>query len=350
VLPQAGCADEDKAALKGELDGGDCKFEKAMGGLRLPPVAFISQWRPSPSSSHSFVGEGSTGQWAVLKLKRCLTGQELTWIADCSGLTKFFETDCKATHAIQRWKLKLSQLNCAIAHRPGRMLTDHDVLLRHNTWTNKWRKEEGTDKWTSKQQRKEEDTLPAALLATISREETEERTPLIPRTQVNPKAVGANTVNHQTLLASTCNRACTLWIIGTGAETATTAMTNLGLEPLPVQSTDKEECWQTTSDALNLRTFAPRFEQREDHLEETPKWTVVLLPHSFFQSTKLQDQLKVAITKGKTLNCKALTCLWRTLENNTEDRQAVLMKEWLNYIGWQTTSGQIRNKQHDGYI
>jgi hypothetical protein len=111
-------------------------------------------------------------------------------------------------------------------------------------------------------------------------------------------------------------------------------MTNLGLEPLPVQSTDKEECWQTTSDAPNLRTFASRFERREDHLEETPKWTVVLLPHSFFQSTKLQDRLKVAITKAKTLNCKALTCLWTTLENDTEERQAALMKEWLVEQHW----------------
>jgi hypothetical protein len=86
VLLQAGCAG--KAALKRELDGGDCKFEKTMRGLRLLPIAFISQWRPTPSSRHSLDGE-----------KKCqpdngkCSGRKFTWIIDCSGLMKFFETD-----------------------------------------------------------------------------------------------------------------------------------------------------------------------------------------------------------------------------------------------------------------
>jgi hypothetical protein len=130
----------------------------------------------------------------MLKFKRCLIGQELTWIADCSGLTKFFETDHEAAHAIQRWKLELLQLNFTIAHLPGRMLTDCDVLWRRNTWTNQWRKEEETVKRTSKQQRKEGNPLPAALLAMISADDAE-RPPPIPRTHVIPKLVGANTVN-----------------------------------------------------------------------------------------------------------------------------------------------------------
>jgi hypothetical protein len=93
--------DEEEAALNRELNGGACKFEKTIGGLRMRPIAFISQRRPTPSSRHSFVGEASTGQWAMLKFKRFLIGQEFTWITDCSGLVKFFEMDYEATHTIQ---------------------------------------------------------------------------------------------------------------------------------------------------------------------------------------------------------------------------------------------------------
>jgi hypothetical protein len=81
-----------------------------------------------------------------------------------------------------------------------------------------------------------------------------------------------------------------------------------------------------------------------------PEWIAAPLVHSFFQSTKLQDRLKVATPKGKTLNCKALTCLWTTVKKNTKEHQAVLMKARLNDVGWKTTSGKIRNEQHDGHI
>ncbi len=347
VLLQAGCSEEEEAALQRELNGGDCEFEKTMGGLRLLPIAFISQRRPTPSSRHSFVGEASTGRWAMLKFKRYLIGQEFTWITDCSGLLKFFETDYEATHTIQRWKLELLRFNFTIVHRPGKMLTDCDMLSRYNTWTNEWRKEETTGNWIDKHQ--DNKAIPATLLAMMKTDEADNGSPPIPRTHVNPKVVGANIVNR-TLLASTCDRARTLWIIGTGAETATTAMTNLGLEPLPVRSTDEEEYWQTKSDAPNLQTFLSRFERREDHVEETPEWIVVPLTHSFFHSTELQDRLKETITKGKALNCKALICLWTTVDKSIEERQATDVTKWMDDIGWKTTTGQIRNEQHDGYL
>jgi hypothetical protein len=76
----------------------------------------------------------------------------------------------------------------------------------------------------------------------------------------------------------------------------------------------------------------------------------VPLTHGFFRSIEPQDQLKVTITKGKALNCKALPCLWTTVEKNAKEHQAALMKEWLSNIGWKTTPGQIQNKQRDGCI
>jgi hypothetical protein len=88
VLLQAGCAEEDEAAMIREIEGGECEFEKTMSGLRLCPIGFLSQKRPTPSSRHSFVGEASTGKWTMLKFKHFLIGAEFTWITDCSGLIK----------------------------------------------------------------------------------------------------------------------------------------------------------------------------------------------------------------------------------------------------------------------
>jgi hypothetical protein len=66
------------------------------------------------SSQHSFVGKAATGRWAMLKFKHHLISREFTWITDCSGLLKFFETDYKATHTMKRFKLKLLQFDFTI--------------------------------------------------------------------------------------------------------------------------------------------------------------------------------------------------------------------------------------------
>ena len=101
--------------------------------IETAPIAFMSQRRPSPSSRHSFVGEASTGRWAMLKFKRHLLGREFTWITDCSGLIKFFESDYEATHTTHRWKLELLRFDFTTVHCPGRMLTDCDMLSRCDT-------------------------------------------------------------------------------------------------------------------------------------------------------------------------------------------------------------------------
>jgi hypothetical protein len=115
--------------------------------------------------------------------------------------------------------------------------------------------------------------LPIALLALITpdgRTDPEDALPPFPRTHVNPKIVGAKIVNR-TLLASTCDRARTMWMLGTGAETVTTAKTNLGLEALPIRGTDEEKYWQATNDVPDLKLFMSRMARRESQLEETPE-------------------------------------------------------------------------------
>jgi hypothetical protein len=96
------------------------------------------------------------------------------------------------------------------------------MLSQHNAWTNEWRKTE-KDKMTD-----DRDEKPQFFLALTSIN-LQSKTPLIPRTHASPKTTGAKIVNSRTLLA---DQAQTLWVIGTGAKTITTAMTNSGLEPL----------------------------------------------------------------------------------------------------------------------
>ena len=144
--------------------------------------------------------------------------------------------------------------------------------------------------------------VPIALLALIApdgKTDPEDTLPPIPRTHVNPKIVGAKIVNR-TLLASTCDRARTRWILGTGAETGTTAMTNLGLEALPIRGTDEEKYWQATNDVPNLKLFMSRMARREDRrLEETPEWIVVPLTQRFFLKYRTARQTPRSDNYGK---------------------------------------------------
>jgi hypothetical protein len=67
--------------------------------------------------------------------------------------------------------------------------------------------------------------------------------PLIPQTHTNPRTCGPE-VMEKTPMAAAHDTTRTLWIIETGAETATTAMTMIGLTPLLVHQTDEETYWQ----------------------------------------------------------------------------------------------------------
>lgn len=77
-----------------EAAGGKRAFDRTKSGLRLRPIAFISRMMMEPKQSyHSCIGEAAAGCWAIGKLRKCLAGQELTWLAGCSGLRQLFEGD-----------------------------------------------------------------------------------------------------------------------------------------------------------------------------------------------------------------------------------------------------------------
>jgi hypothetical protein len=127
------------------------------------------------------------------------------------------------------------------------MITDCDMLSHYNTWTDDWRKTAGTSKGKNQNDTKQKELTqtdrkePTSLCSLITTDlQGAQDPPPIPRTPVNPRVIRDKAINH-TLLAEACDRARTAWIIGTGAEMATTAMKNLGLEALTMKSTDEDE-------------------------------------------------------------------------------------------------------------
>jgi hypothetical protein len=196
------------------------------------------------------------------------------------------------------------------------------MLSRYKTWTEEWRKTAGTSKRQNKGDTKQEE-----LTQTDKKESTSlcslittdlqgaQDPPPIPRTHVNPKVIRDKVINH-TLLAEACDRARMAWVIGTGAEMATTSMKNLGLEaPLTTKSTDEDEYWQHQDDAPSLATLLMRLQKKthDQRQVETPEWMIIPLTHQLFQTQASKEQLHTAIKSGKALNSKAPICLWTTL-------------------------------------
>jgi hypothetical protein len=386
VLLQAGCSEEEEEVVRKEIEGGKCEFEKTLSGLRLRPTAFISQRRQEPSSRHSYVGEASTGRWAMLKFRRFLMGRECTWITDCSGLTKFFESEYEATHTIQRWKLELLRFDFTIVHRPAKMLTECDMLSRYNTWTSQWRiqqkKEEAEieqtespfvtlftqeeintgsttyDRWSDEHERQrteQGDITWHRYNDEVKRFCNEEEPAPIPTSHVNPRTVGPK-VAIRTPMAETCDKARTMWIIGTGAKTATTAMTELGLTPLVTRQSEEQECWQYQTDSPDLKTLLTRINRSSN--DPTPEWIIVTRAQDHSQTDKREELLN-ALTKAKSMGSHTMIAVW-TNERNDDSAQAQTLERDLEQRGWTTREGidegwrtkigSIRNENHDGYL
>lgn len=92
-------------AMRQEIQGGQCEFDKETTKLRLHPIRFGSkETPPSGRSDHSYVGEAKAGDWAMFKECRYLIGQEFTWLCDCDGLKRFNDprTEDPHTHVLQR--------------------------------------------------------------------------------------------------------------------------------------------------------------------------------------------------------------------------------------------------------
>jgi hypothetical protein len=140
VILQAEATTKAKEALLNKISGGKCEFDKTINGLQLQQLAFISRRCTGGERDYrSHVGKTVAGKWAMDKFKHWLLGREFTWITDCSGILKCFKMGHEAIHTIQRWKMEMLRFNFTIVHRPGKMLTECDLLLWYNMWTDEWR-------------------------------------------------------------------------------------------------------------------------------------------------------------------------------------------------------------------
>jgi hypothetical protein len=128
----------DPKSIKAEQDyiekGLACPFDnnRKTLPLRLQPVAFISRSTSKAETSfHSYVGEASAGRWVMGKWRKYLLGACFTWLADCSGLKRFFEcNDHVSAHMLMHRHAEIFQFNFDFEHRPASMMTDCDTLNR----------------------------------------------------------------------------------------------------------------------------------------------------------------------------------------------------------------------------
>src|SRR5210317_831761 len=336
VLLQADITEEAEEAMLREIRGGKCEFDKAIKGLRLRPIAFISRiCKGKERDYHSYVGEAATGLWAMRKYKQWLIGMEFTWISDCSGLTKFFEGTADITHTLQRWRLELLSLNFTIVHRPARMLVECDLLSRYQGMVESWRDQPNKPHT--------DNPLTAAAWNVIN------PTTEWPSQHIKPTVTGPNTKNR-TNPAFVCDTARATWIIGATLNTFETAANKLGGQTMITAQTSEKEHWQEHYDIPDVLTFASRI------IKQTPpaEWIIVNNMEDYISPTKsaaVKTIIETAITQGAdqiflswTGAAKAQTTLpWKQLLKNATKHLPDL-KTTARQVRGETTQAHINTK------
>mmetsp|Transcript_13167 Transcript_13167/g.31418 ORF Transcript_13167/g.31418 Transcript_13167/m.31418 type:complete len:1848 (-) Transcript_13167:281-5824(-) len=285
VLLQADITEEAEEAMLKEINGEKCEFDKAISGLRLRPIAFISRiCKGKEKDYHSYVGEAATGLWAMRKFRQWLVGREFTWISDCSGLTKFFEGTSDITHTIQRWRLELLSLNFTIVHRPARMLVECDLMSRYQGIVESWREQQDSTHTTS--------PIVAASY------QFNKPTPSWPIQHHIPTIVGTPHHNSidRTELAKICDSARATWIIGADMDTFTPAYERLGGKTFITARTSEKPYWQEQYDVPNIANFTDRLTRQVPPVE----WLVIHDMAQFLpkKTSHLTNVIEQAVRKG----------------------------------------------------
>jgi hypothetical protein len=69
------------------------------------------------------------------------------------------------------------------------------------------------------------------------------------------------------------------------------------MEPLHLKGTNKDDHWQSQTDARNIRTSS--CDRHSVKLpEEKPEWILAPLPHQLFQTTAFQEQLEELVMQA----------------------------------------------------
>ena len=366
VLLQADLTEGAEASMLREMWTGECEFDKKIEGLRLRPIYFISQYRTEPSSRHSFVGEAATGRWAMLKFKKFLLGREFTWITDCSGLRKFFETEYEATHTIQRWKLELLRFDFTIVHRPEKMLTECNMLSRYNTWTSKW------DRKATKEEEMNQHKKISAVAFQGKRptgqvrydelcewiEETEEvERPMeklrsmiaklneaapIPMTRTNIRLEGP-IEGEQTEMAKEIDDRRITWIIGAGASTMEGAAERIGISMQVTKRTDEVEEWQYRYDMPTLEKLLVRINRqgKKDRVD----WLIIHLQRY------RKEQIRQVCNEAKKAGVKTIMVMNTNSRNKDEYSETIhAVDELTDTWQWECMQNTLSNTQLGGVL
>ncbi len=288
------------SAMNAEIHGEPCKFDATLSGLRLHPVAFISRRTSEPEKSyHSYVGEASTGIWAIEKFRPYLFGREFTWLTDCSGLRKFFEGDDIPTHMMQRWRMQLLRYDFTIVHRPGRMMFECDLLSRYNQDTEAWRNEHQNpaDKPCLL-------TLPDPIPFSVNRmkwvgNQRRPRSIKAPSQAKRPKLVASDNcispAEEQGLLQE-CDLAKSIWVIGARMNVIHEALSGLGIDVISETIIEEDPQWRTHLQGITWEQAT----ELAAEIEEAPDW--IIIPASAFEETCMQQ-----------LQCLLDTLVWKGL-------------------------------------
>ena len=118
------------AAMRREMEGGDCEFLTKDSKLLLRTTGFGSRkTRGRESSLHSHLGEGFCLDWAINKNRAKLWGVRFTAITDCYALRFILSYD-GPNAVILRLQMRLMLWSMDLHHRNGKFLFSADYLSR----------------------------------------------------------------------------------------------------------------------------------------------------------------------------------------------------------------------------
>ena len=339
VLLQADPTDEE--ALNHETkekQGGPCVFDSKKTSLRLLPLAYISRRTTAAEQSyHSYIGEASTGVWAIRKFQRYLLGPEFTWMTDCSGLMKFLDTPDLPTHATQRWRQFLLRFSFTVVHRPDKMMKEVDTLSRYNQATALWR------------------TMSSSSPANDS-------SPPIAFSWVPINTLGSNREPPSRHLEATIQKRSII-VFGAATSSAVAALAESKFTPHIVAELEDRDHWNIPRQPTNFAPQADKFPsstQFLQHLRQKPRseiptvdWIVASDPTALdCDDGSLHHDNLLTLIEFAAAKMDLHTVLWTSCrEAHGSSPATESLTSWMQVkLGWHTRTLRLRSLNHGSAI
>jgi hypothetical protein len=136
-----------------------------------------------------------------------------------------------------------------------------------------------------------------------------------------------------------------IWLINVGAQTAESAMQNIGLNPIVIGKSDEAELWRDYEDAPNLQTLLQRKERDRLRGEQPPSAEWIMIQRHAGEPTTHIEQL---LHHAKRTNTRAIIVAWTNSKiagaDVTRVQTAAKQAKWGTYVR------QIQNTKAGGHI